>query len=105
MCNHEHFSEFKMAVSAILNFGQCSSFDRDDIEGRIIPLYRGFPGWGVHFWSCFFGYGVKVKVNSEVKGQILPNIRNQITSIDRLYVLLIPEYQGLLGWIGRYMYV
>ena len=40
-----------MAVSAILNFGQFSSFDLDDIEGRVITLFKGFPGWGVHFWS------------------------------------------------------
>ena len=50
----EHFSEFKMAVSAILNFGKFSTFDLDDIEVRVIPLYKGFPGWGVHFWSYFF---------------------------------------------------
>ena len=43
-----------MAVSAILNFGKCSTFDLDDIEGRVIPLYKGFPGWGVHFWSYFW---------------------------------------------------
>ena len=36
-----------MAVSAILNFGQFSDFDLDDIEGRLIPLFEGFPGWGV----------------------------------------------------------
>ena len=59
-----------MAVSAILNFGKFSTFDIDDIEGRVIPLYKGFPGWGGHFWSNFFGYGVKLKVKSEVKGQI-----------------------------------
>ena len=47
----EHFSEFKMAVSAILNFGKFSTFDLDDIEGRVIPLYKVFPGWGVHFWN------------------------------------------------------
>ena len=52
--NHEHLSEFKMAVSAILNFVKFVTFDLDDIEGRIIPLYKGFPGWesisGVIFW-------------------------------------------------------
>ena len=56
-----------MAVSPILNFGKFSTFDLDDIEA----LYKGFSGWGVHFWSeLFFGYGVKVKVKSDVKGQI-----------------------------------
>ena len=58
-----------MAASAILNFDQFSNFDLDDIEGRVIPLLWGLPGWGVHFWSYFFGYGVNVKVKSEVKGQ------------------------------------
>ena len=42
-----------MAVSAILNFGKCSIFDLDDTDGRVIPLYKGFPGWGVHFRSYF----------------------------------------------------
>ena len=40
-----------MAVSAILDFGQCSIFYLDDIEGRVISLFKGFPGWGVHFCS------------------------------------------------------
>ena len=40
-----------MAVSAILNFSKYSAFDLDDIEGRVIPLFKGFPGLGVHFWS------------------------------------------------------
>ena len=31
-----------MAASAILNFDQFSTFDLDDIEGRVIPLFRGF---------------------------------------------------------------
>ena len=59
-----------MAVSAILNVGQCSTFDLDDIEGRVIPLYKGFPGWGSPFLEYLFGYWVKIKVKSEVKGQI-----------------------------------
>ena len=42
-----------MAVSAILNFSKYSTFDLDDIEGRVIPLFKGFPGRGVHFWSYF----------------------------------------------------
>ena len=49
LCNLEYFSEFKMAVSAILNFGKFSTFDLDDIEGRVLPLFKGFPGWRVHF--------------------------------------------------------
>ena len=60
-----------MAVSAILNFGTFSTFDLDDLAGRVIPLYKGFPGWGVSpFLELFSGYGVKVEVTSEVKGQI-----------------------------------
>ena len=59
-----------MAVSTILNFGQISTFDLDDIEGRVIPLFKGFPGWEVHFWRrVCLETGVKVKVKSEVKDQ------------------------------------
>jgi len=39
LCNLEHFSEFKMAASAILNFSQFLTFHLDDIEGRVIPLF------------------------------------------------------------------
>ena len=53
----QQFSEFKMAASDILNFDQFSTFDLDDIEGRVIPLYSGFPGRGVHFWSYFVDTG------------------------------------------------
>ena len=56
-----------MAVSAILNFGQCSTFDLDDIEGRVIPLYKGFPGWGVHFRSYCFDTGSKSRSNQRSK--------------------------------------
>ena len=52
-----------MAVSAILNLGKFSIFDLDDIEGRVIPLFKGFP-----FLKIYFGYSVNVK--SEVKSQI-----------------------------------
>ena len=48
--------------------GQFSTFD--DIERCVIPLSTGFPGCGVPFWNVLFGYGVKVKVKSEVKDQI-----------------------------------
>ena len=52
-----------------------------------------------------------------IRGQSQGHIRSERSNltknlekspIDRLYVvlcLLIPEYQGLLGWVGRYMYV
>ena len=56
-----------MAVSAILNFGQCSTFGLDDTEGRVIPLYKGFPGWGVHFWSYFLDTGSKSRSNQRSK--------------------------------------
>ena len=36
-----------MAVSVILNFDHFSTFDLDDIEGRVIFLFKGFPEWGV----------------------------------------------------------
>jgi len=59
-----------MAAVAILDVGQFSTFDLDDLEGRVIPLSRGFRVRGVHFWSYFFGYGVKVNVKMKVKGQL-----------------------------------
>ena len=52
-----------MAVSAILDFGQFSTFDLDDIEGRVIPVFKGFPGWGVHLWSVFLDTGSKSRSN------------------------------------------
>ena len=63
-----------MAVSAILNFGQCSNFDLDEIEGRVIPFYKGFPGWGVHFWSNYLDTGLKSRsiLRSKVKCDIKP---------------------------------
>ena len=44
-----------MAVSVILNFGQFSTFDLDDIEGRVIPLFLkvfqdGESISGIMFW-------------------------------------------------------
>ena len=59
-----------MVVVAMLDVGQFSTFDLDDLEGRVIPLSRGFRVRGVHFWSYFFGYGVKVNVKMKVKGQL-----------------------------------
>ena len=57
-----------MAVSAILNFGKCSTFDLDDIEGRVIPFFKRFSRTGSLFLKLYFRYGVKVK--SEVKGHM-----------------------------------
>ena len=56
-----------MAVSAILTFGQFSPFDLDDIDGRVIPLFKGFPGWGVHFWSYVLDTGSKSRSNKRSK--------------------------------------
>ena len=53
MGNLEHFSEFKMAAAAIMDVGEFSTFELDDLEGHVIPLFRGLRGWGVHFWSYF----------------------------------------------------
>ena len=61
-----------MAVSAILNVGKFSTFDLDDIEGRVIPLYKGFLGWAVHFcnfldaWSKSRSHQ-RSKVNFDLK--------------------------------------
>ena len=59
-----------MAVSAILNFSKYSTFDLDDIEGRVIPLFKGSSKTGSPFLELYFGYGIKFKVKSEVKGKI-----------------------------------
>ena len=55
-----------MAVSAILYFGKFSTFDLEDIEGRVIPLSKGFPGWGVHFWSYFW---IRCQSEGQIRGQ------------------------------------
>ena len=58
-----------MAVSAILNVSKYSTFDFDDIEGRVIPLFKGYSGRGVHFWSYFFDAGLKSRSNQRSKGK------------------------------------
>ena len=50
---------------------------------------------GSPFLELSFGYGVKVKVKSEVKGQILPKIRK--TS------LLLTDYMSFVAYIFRGM--
>ena len=88
-----------MAVSAILNFGQCSTFDLDDIEGRVIPLYKGFPGWGVHFWSNLLDTGLKSRSNqrSKVKFDVKPGTNHLYRPIicepfySKLYIL-VPSF-------------
>ena len=52
-----------MAASAILNFDQFSTFDLYDTEGRVIPLFMGYPVWGVYFWSYFLDTGSKSRSN------------------------------------------
>ena len=66
----EHFSEFNMTSAAILNSEKFSTFDLDDLQGNVIPLFGGFRGWGFHFWSYSLDMGVDVKVKSEAKCQI-----------------------------------
>ena len=56
-----------MAVSAILNFSKYSNFDLDDIEGRVIPLFKGFPGRGVNFLSYFLDMVSKSRSNQRSK--------------------------------------
>ena len=47
-----------MAVSAILNFGQFSAFDLDDMEGRVILIFKGLPRSGSPFLElCFWIQG------------------------------------------------
>ena len=68
-----------MAVSAILNFGKFSTFDLDDIEGRVIPLYKGFPGWGIHFWSYFLETGSKSMLHQRIKVKFnLKSVNNHL---------------------------
>lgn len=49
LCNIEHFLDFKKAAAAILVVGQFSTFDLNDLEGRVIPLFGWFQGHGIHF--------------------------------------------------------
>ena len=88
-----------MAVSAILNIGQCSTFDLDDIEGRVIPLYKGFPGWGVHLWSFCLDTGLKSRSNqrSKVKFDVKPGT-------DHLYrpIICEPIYSKLYILVPRF---
>ena len=67
-----------MAVSAILNFSKYSTFDLDDIEGRVIPLFKGFPGRGVHFRSYCLDTVSKSRSNqrSKVKFDLKPGINH-----------------------------
>ena len=88
-----------MALSAILNFGQCSNFDLNDIEGRVIPFYKGFLGWGVHFWSNILDTGLKSRSNqrSKVKCDIKPGTNHLYRPIiceplySELYIL-VPSF-------------
>ena len=68
-----------MAVSAILNFGIFSTFDLDDIEGRVIPLYKALPGWGVHLWSHFLDTGSKSRSHQRSKVKFdLKSVNNHL---------------------------
>ena len=76
LCNLCHFSEFKMAVSAILNFR------------RVIPLFKGFPGWGGPFPDTDFW--IRGKRQGQIRSQMSTFLLNSgkiTTSIERLYVV------------------
>ena len=85
-----------MAVSAILNYGKFSTFDLDDIEGRVIPFYNGFPGWGINCWSHFLDTGLKSRSNqrSKVKCDVNPGTNHFYRPIicepfySKLYILV-----------------
>ena len=85
LCNHEYFSEFKMAVSAILNFGKFSTFDLDDIEGRVIPLLWVFQDGEsiseVIFW-------IRGQCQGQVRDQRLKNVLVQPLAFLRMHVYI-----------------
>ena len=70
-----------MAVSAILNFGKFSTFDLDDIEGRVISLIRDFQDGesisGVIFWIRFQSEGQVIGQKSNLLVQPLAFLRIQ----------------------------
>ena len=48
-----------------MNCSQISTFHLDDIEGRVIPLFKGFPGWGVIFGVIFIWSQNQGKIRSQ----------------------------------------
>ena len=61
---------------------------------------------GSPFLELCFGYGVKVKFKSEVKFDLKSGKKSPLfTDYNVVRCLLIPECQGLLGWVGSYRYV
>ena len=52
-----------------LEFRQFSTFDLDDIEGRVIPLFKGFPG--VIIW-------IRGESKGQIRGQRLNLTSNQM---------------------------
>ena len=75
-----------MAVSAILNFGQFSTFDLDDIEGRVTPLFKGFQD-GKSISRIIFC--IRSQNQDQIRRQrshLTPN-QEYIISIDRLHVV------------------
>ena len=48
-------------------FRLISTFDLNNIEGRVIPLLNGFAGWGVYFCSYFSDTGSKSRSNHRSK--------------------------------------
>ena len=49
----EHFSESKMAAAAILDMANFHLLCLNDLVGYVKTVFRGFPVWGIHFWSYF----------------------------------------------------
>ena len=88
-----------MVVVAMLDVGQFSTFDLDDLEGRVILLSRGFRVWGVHFWSYFLDTGSRSKVKLRNFNVLLLFIRHDdgtrhlthstMTSIETLSTVLL----------------
>ena len=39
-----------MATATILDVLKFPIIDPGDLQGRVIPIYRGFRGWRVDFW-------------------------------------------------------
>ena len=90
-----------MAVSAILNFGQCSTFDLDDIESRVIPFYKVFPGWGFHFWSNCLDSGLKSR--SKQRSKVKCDVK---AGTNHLYrpIICEPFYSKLYIFVPNFLF-
>ena len=79
--------------SRFLNFGQCSTFDLDDMEGHVIPIYKGFPRWGVHFWSYILDMGSKSRSNqrSKVKYDLKSKLKSPLLTDYMSFIAYLEE--------------